>query len=39
VAYNFQIGENKIKLLKEYENVAQRVLLFIGHENSGNNLE
>jgi hypothetical protein len=27
VAYNFQIGENKIKLLAKYENVNQTVLL------------
>jgi hypothetical protein len=26
VAYNFQIGNNKIKLLREYENVTQQVL-------------
>jgi hypothetical protein len=26
VAYNFQIGSNKIKLLPEYENVTQRDL-------------
>jgi hypothetical protein len=29
VAYNFQTGNNKIKLLKEYESVTQRVLLHI----------
>jgi hypothetical protein len=27
VAYNFQIGNNKINLLKEYESVTQKVLL------------
>jgi hypothetical protein len=27
VAYNFQIGNNKIKLLAEYESVTQEVLL------------
>jgi hypothetical protein len=27
VAYNFQIGNNKIKLLTEYESVTQKVLL------------
>jgi hypothetical protein len=27
VAYTFQIGNNKINLLTEYENVTQRVLL------------
>jgi hypothetical protein len=26
VAYNFQIGNNKTKLLTEYENVTQKVL-------------
>jgi hypothetical protein len=26
VAYNFQIGKNEIKLLKEYESVTQNVL-------------
>jgi hypothetical protein len=26
VAYNFQTGNNKIKLLMEYENVTQKVL-------------
>jgi hypothetical protein len=26
VAYNFEIGSNKIKLLIEYENVTQKVL-------------
>jgi hypothetical protein len=26
VAYNFQTGSNKIKLLREYENVTQKVL-------------
>jgi hypothetical protein len=26
VAYNFQTKSNKIKLLREYENVAQEVL-------------
>jgi hypothetical protein len=25
VAYNFQIGNNKIKLLTQYENVTQKV--------------
>jgi hypothetical protein len=30
VAYNFQIGNNKIKLLPEYENVTQELLLFLG---------
>jgi hypothetical protein len=29
VVYNFQIGENKIKLFTEYEIVDQEVLLFI----------
>jgi hypothetical protein len=29
MAYNFQIGENKIKLHAEYENVNQTVLLHI----------
>jgi hypothetical protein len=29
VAYNFQTGNNKIKLHKEYESVTQKVLLFI----------
>jgi hypothetical protein len=29
VAYNFQTGKNKIKLLTEYENATQEVLLFI----------
>jgi hypothetical protein len=29
VAYNFQTGNNKIKLLKEYESVTQKVLLHI----------
>jgi hypothetical protein len=29
VAYNFQIGNNKIKLLKEYENVTQKFLVII----------
>jgi hypothetical protein len=29
VAYNFQTGNNKIKLLMEYENVTQKDLLFI----------
>jgi hypothetical protein len=29
VAYNFQIGNNKIKLLMEYENVTEKVLLLI----------
>jgi hypothetical protein len=27
VAYNFQTGKNKIKLLTEYESVTQKVLL------------
>jgi hypothetical protein len=27
MAYNFQIGSNKIKLLTEYESVTQKVLL------------
>jgi hypothetical protein len=27
VAYNFQTGNNKIKLLAEYEGVTQKVLL------------
>jgi len=26
VAYNFQTGDNKIKLLTEYEDVTQKVL-------------
>jgi DUF917 family protein len=26
VAYNFQIGNNKVKLLTEYEGVTQKVL-------------
>jgi hypothetical protein len=26
MAYSFQIGNNKIKLLSEYENITQRVL-------------
>jgi hypothetical protein len=29
VAYNFQIGKNKIKLPTEYESVTQKVLLHI----------
>jgi hypothetical protein len=29
VSYNFQIGNNKIKLLTEYENVSQKVVLLI----------
>jgi hypothetical protein len=29
VAYIFQTGKSKIKLLKEYENVTQKVLLLI----------
>jgi hypothetical protein len=29
MAYSFQIGKNGIKLLMEYENVTQKVLLFI----------
>jgi hypothetical protein len=29
MAYNFQTGNNKIKLLTEYENVTQEVLLLI----------
>jgi hypothetical protein len=29
VAYNIQTGNNKIKLLMEYESVTQKVLLFI----------
>jgi hypothetical protein len=29
VAYNFETGSNKIKLLTEYESATQRVLLFI----------
>jgi hypothetical protein len=29
MAYNFQIGSNKIKLLKDYESVTQNVLLCI----------
>jgi hypothetical protein len=29
VAYNFQTGNNKIKLLTEYENVTEKVLLVI----------
>jgi hypothetical protein len=27
VAYNFQTGKNKIKLLTEYESVTQKVLI------------
>jgi hypothetical protein len=29
VAYNVQTGNNKIKLLREYENVTQKVVLSI----------
>jgi hypothetical protein len=29
MAYNFQIENNKKKLLKEYQNITQEVLLFI----------
>jgi hypothetical protein len=29
MAYKFQIGKNKIKLLTEYESVTQKVLLLI----------
>jgi hypothetical protein len=29
VAHNFQIGNNKIKVRKEYESVAQKVLLLL----------
>jgi hypothetical protein len=29
MAYNFQTGQNRIKLLKEYESVTQKVLLLI----------
>jgi Uri superfamily endonuclease len=29
VVYNIQIRSNKIKLIREYENVTQKVLLFI----------
>jgi hypothetical protein len=29
MAYNFQNGNNKIKLLKEYESVTQTVLLLV----------
>jgi hypothetical protein len=29
VAYIFQIGRNKLKLLREYETETQKVLLFI----------
>jgi hypothetical protein len=29
MSYNFQIGNNKIKLLTEYETVTQKVLLLI----------
>jgi hypothetical protein len=29
MAYTFQTGNNKIKLLKEYESVTQEVLLLI----------
>jgi hypothetical protein len=29
VAYNFQIGNNKIKLFTEYESVTQNVLLLL----------
>jgi hypothetical protein len=29
VAYNFQIGKNKINLLTKYESVTKKVLLFI----------
>jgi hypothetical protein len=29
MAYNFQTGSNKIKPLKEYENVTQEVLLLV----------
>jgi hypothetical protein len=33
MAYNFQTGNNKIKLLKEYESVTQKVLLSVrGYE-------
>jgi hypothetical protein len=29
VAYNFQTGKNKIKLLTEYESVTQKTLIFL----------
>jgi hypothetical protein len=29
MAYNFETGNNRIKLLMEYERVTQKVLLFI----------
>jgi hypothetical protein len=29
VAYNFQTGNNKIKLLTEYESVTQKVLILL----------
>jgi hypothetical protein len=29
VAYNVEIGSNKIKMLKEYENIAQTLLLLL----------
>jgi hypothetical protein len=29
VAYNFKTRRNKIQLLAEYENVTQKVLLFV----------
>jgi hypothetical protein len=29
MAYDFQIGNNKIKLLTEYESVTQKVLIFL----------
>jgi hypothetical protein len=29
MAHNFQTGENKIKLLTEYESVTQKVLLIL----------
>jgi hypothetical protein len=29
MAYNFQIGSNNIKMLREYESITQKVLLLI----------
>jgi hypothetical protein len=37
VAYNFQTGNNKIKLLTEYEDVTQKVLF--GNGNPDNNFD
>jgi hypothetical protein len=32
MTYNFQTGKNKIKMLTEYENVTQKVLLLVFSE-------